>query len=395
MASSLQQIGAITATTLRSLPARWGVAVVVVICLAGVSGVMISMLAMADGLERTYRSAGRPDRVIVLSTGETTEGTSGITRDQLPAVLNAPGLARGPDGAPLASVERYTTSTLAFAHRDGDGGLIVRGVSAGVLDVRPEARITSGRMFKAGLNELVVGRAAQQQFRGLDLGAEVSLSGVTWKVVGVLESDGSALESEVWGDVEVVMTAYHQPAYSSVLAKLVSPDAFTSYKDALTGNPALSHTPKREADYLAAQSGLLGVAMRFIGYLVASIMALGALFAAVNTMYASIEARSVEIGTLRAIGFGAAPIVASVLLEGLVLCLAGAVTGSAIAWLLFNGYTASTLAAGNTQIVFAFSVGPALMAKGVLWACVIGIAGGAFPALRAARAPIVEALRTT
>src|SRR5690242_4459845 len=146
MASSLQQIGAITATTLRSLPARWGVAAVVVICLAGVSGVMISMLAMADGLERTYRSAGRPDRVIVLSTGETTEGTSAITRDQLPAVLNAPGLARRADGTPLASVERYTTSTLAFAHRDGDGGLIVRGVSAGVLDVRPEARIASGRM---------------------------------------------------------------------------------------------------------------------------------------------------------------------------------------------------------------------------------------------------------
>jgi putative ABC transport system permease protein len=395
MASSLRQVVAITTMTLRSLPARWGVAAVVVICLAGVCGVMVSMLAMADGFEQTYRRAGRADRIVVLSTGETNDATSSITREQLPALLDAPGLARLADGTPAVSVERYTTSTLALAASGKDGNLIVRGVGPSVLEVRPEVKLTAGRLFKPGLRELIVGRAVQRQFRDIALGAELNLSGITWTIVGTFESAGTALESEAWGDVEAVMSAYNQAAYSSVLARLASPESFQVYKDALIANPALSHTPQREEAYLAAQSGVLGVAMRVIGYVVASIMALGAVFAALNTMYASIEARGIEIATLRALGFGAAPIVISVLFEGLVLCLAGGSIGGAIAWLLFNGYTASTLGNGNTQIVFAFNVSAALLAQGAIWACVIGLAGGLLPALRAARLPVVEALRTT
>jgi putative ABC transport system permease protein len=395
MASPLQQIGAVTATTLLSLPARWGGAAVVVVCLAGVSGVMTSMLAMAEGLEQTYRRAGRADRVIVMTTGETNDGSSSIARDQLPAVFDAPGLVRRADGTPAASVERYTTSTLPLAKSGEDGNVIFRGVSAAVLEVRPEVRIAEGRLFKPGLREVIVGRSVQRQFRGVEVGNEVSLSGVSWTVVGIFASDGSALESEAWGDVEAVMSAYNQVAYSAVLAQLAAPESFQAYKDALTGNPALSHTPMREDDYLASQSGILGVAMRVIGYVVASIMALGAVFAAVNTMYASIESRGVEIATLRALGFGAAPIAVSVLLEGLVLCLAGSVVGGAVAWLLFNGYTASTLGAAGTQLVFAFSVSPALLVQGAVWACVIGLLGGLPPALRAARLPVAEALRTT
>jgi putative ABC transport system permease protein len=395
VASSLQQISAVTGTTLRSLPARWGIAAVVVVCLAGVSGVMTSMLAMAEGLEETYRRAGRADRVVVMTTGETNDGSSAITRDQLPALLNAPGLARLADGIPAASVERYTTSTLPRAKNGEDGNLIFRGVSPTVLEVRPEVRVAEGRLFSPGLREVVVGRSVLRQFRGVALGQALSLSGVTWTVVGVFEAGGTALESEAWADVEAVMSAYNQAAYSAVLARLASPDAFQAYKDALTGNPALSHAPIREDDYLASQSGILGTAMRVIGYVVASIMALGAVFAAVNTMYASIESRGVEIATLRALGFGAAPIVVSVLLEGLVLCLAGALAGGAIAWVLFNGYTASTLGAGGTQLVFAFRVSPELLSQGALWACLIGLVGGLPPALRAARLPVAEALRTT
>ena len=394
MASSAQQVAAVTATTLRSLPARWGIATVVLVCLAGVSGVMTSMLAMAEGLEQTYRRTGDASRVVVLSTGEISDATSSIAREQLPAVLQAPGLARFADGTPAASVERYTTSTLALARSGEDGNLIVRGVSPRVLEVRPEVRIAGGRMFKPGLRELIVGRNAQRQFKGLDLGNEVSLSGASWTVVGTFDSGGAALESEAWGDVEAVMSAYNQGAYSAVLARLESPGAFQAYKDALTGSPALSQVPQREADYLAAQSGVLGVAMRFVGYVVASIMALGALFAAANTMYASTEARGVEIATLRALGFGAAPSVCSVMLEGLVLCLAGALTGGAAAWLLFNGYTASTIGgATGTQLVFTFRVSAGLLFTGAMWACAIGLAGSLFPAIRAVRAPIAEALR--
>lgn len=394
MASAARQVVAVTLTTLRSLPARWGIAAVVLVCLAGVSGVMVSMLAMAEGLEQTYRRAGDPARVVVLSTGETSEAASSITREQLPALLGSPALARLADGTAAASVERYTTSTLELARSATDGNLIVRGVSVHVLEVRPEVRIESGRMFKAGLRELIVGRAAARQFKHLAVGNEVSLSGVNWTVVGIFASEGTALESEAWADVEVVMSSNHQTAYSAVLARLASPERFEEYRDAITANPALSHTAQREADYLAAQSGVLGVAMRFLGYVVATIMALGALFAAANTMYASTEARGIEIATLRALGFGAAPIVCSVLLEGLLLCLSGALAGGAIAWLLFNGYTASTIGgATGTQLVFTFHVSAKILLTGAAWACAIGFAGSLFPAIRAARAPVAEALR--
>ncbi len=388
---------ALLGMNLQSLPARWGVAAVVVICLAGVSGVMVSMLAMAEGFEQTFVRAARADRVIVLTTGETFESGSSIGRDQLALLLQAPGLARLADGKPAASVERFTTSTLPLARSPGrDGNLVLRGVSKEVFAVRPEVRLAAGRMFTPGLRELVVGRSAQRQFDGLALGKEVSLSGVVWRVVGEFQSSGSALESEAWGEVEVVMNAYNQSGYSSVTALLDSPAAFATYKAAVTGNPLLSHTPLREADYYAAQGGTLSTAMRVIGYVVASIMGLGALFAAINTMYASIEARGVELATLRALGFDGPTLVVSVLIESVLLCGVGALLGGALAYLMFNGYTVSTISSGSfSQVSFAFSVSPALLLQGAIWAAVIGLAGGLLPALRAVRVPITEALRAT
>lgn len=390
------RIWVVTLMNLRSLPARWGVALVVVICLAGVSGVMVSMLAMAEGFEKTFSSAGRSDRLVVLSTGENYESGSSISREQAQLLLSTPGLARGPDGKPRASLERYTISALPMRNRGEDGNLIVRGVGASVMAVRPEVTLTAGRMFTSGLRELIVGRSAQRQFAGLELGREVNLSGVVWTVVGVFESHGNALESEAWGDVEAVMPAYNQGSYSSLTALMQSAASFQTYKDAVTSNPALSHIPLREPEYYAAQSNTAAKVMRVIGYVVASIMALGALFAAVNTMYASIEARGVEIATLRAIGFDGFPIVISVLLESVVLCGAGALLGGALAWGLFNGYTVSTInASGFSQVMIAFSVSSALLLQGAVWACAIGLLGGLFPALRAARLPIVEGLRAS
>jgi putative ABC transport system permease protein len=388
---------AITGMNLKSLPARWGTAIVVVVCLMGVTGVLVSILGMAQGFDRAFGAAGRADRVVVLSTGQNSELNSSISREQAPLLMDAPGFARDGDGKPLAMLERYTISDLPNARTGADESLIVRGVSANVLRVRPEARVTEGRLFSPGLREIVMGRATVGRFKGLAPGREVELSGIIWRVVGVFEESGSAHESEVWADVEAVMTAYNQDSYSVLVGMLASDASFQVLKDAITANPKLSHTPLREPAFYAQQTGVVSGAMRVLGYFVGVIMAIGALFAAIDTMYASVEVRSVEIATLRALGFEATPIVMSVLLECVVLCATGALIGAGIAFAAFNGFTASTVGGGGpgTRVAFQFSIGPDLLVQAIVWACVIGLVGGLMPALRAARMPIVEALRET
>ncbi|MGQ0586817.1 MAG: ABC transporter permease [Gammaproteobacteria bacterium] len=389
----LARILAVTALNLRTLPARWGVAAVIVVCMAGVTGVMVSMLAMAEGFQRTYATSGHADRVVVISSSENFEGSSTITRDQAAALQGAPGLRRLADGAAAVSLERYAVSALKM--RSGrDGNVVVRGVGPRVLEIRPEVQLIAGRMFEPGLRELIVGRGAADQFEGLAPGGTVVLSDVAWRVVGTFAAGGGALESEAWSDAEVVMAAFDLTSYSSMIGLLESAGSFELCRDTIAGDPRLQHIAQRETDYYANQTGILGRAMRAIGWLVASIMGLGALFAAVNTMYASIESRSVEIGTLRALGFQGLPVVASVMLESVALCLLGAVVGGAGAWLLFNGHVVSTVnGASFTQIAFAFAVTPALLAQGTALACLVGLLGGLPPALRAVRTPIVEALR--
>ena len=389
----LARILAVTALNLRTLPARWGVAAVVVVCMAGVTAVMVSMLAMAEGFRKTYAETGRTDRAVVLSSGEVFEGSSSIARDQAALLRDAPGVRRLPDGRPAVSLERYAVAG-ATMRKGGEGNVVVRGVGPQVLEVRPEVRITAGRMFTPGLRELIVGRGAASQFEGLEPGRTVTVSDAQWAVVGTFEAGGGALESEAWGDAEVVMGAFDLAQYSSMTALLESAEAFAAFRDFVTANPQLKHTAMREPEYFEGQTGILGAGMRAIGYLVAAIMGLGAVFAAVNTMYASIESRSVEIGTLRAIGFEGAPIVVSVLLESIALCLLGAVLGGALAALVFDGRVISTANGMSfSQIAFAFAVGPALLAQGATLACAIGLLGGLPPALRAARMPVVEALR--
>jgi putative ABC transport system permease protein len=370
---------AITGMNLKSLPARWGAAAVVVVCLVGVTGVLVSMLGMARGFEQTYGRAGRADRVVVLSNGEHSELASSITREQAPLLTSAPGFARDADGKPLAMLERYTVADLPNARTGEDESLVLRGVGGNVLRVWPETRIVDGRMFSPGLREIVIGRALIGRYRGLALGHEIQISDVTWTVVGIFQDGGSAHESEAWADVDALMPALSQDSYSTLVGTLQSAGSLQELKDAITSNPSLSHTP-----------------MRVLGYFVAVIMAIGAVFAAIDTMYASVEARSVEIATLRALGFEAAPIVMSVLLECVALCATGALIGGAIAFVLFNGFTASTVGGGSpTRVAFTFSIDAALLAQAVLISCVIGLLGGLMPALRAARMPIVEALRET
>ncbi len=387
---------AITGMNLRSLPARWGTAIVVVVCLTGVTGVLVSLLGMAHGFEKAFGAAGREDRVVVLTTGQNTDLDSSVTREQAPLLLSAPGFARDKDGKPVAMLERYTISDLPSVRDGRDESLILRGVGANVLRVRPEAHLVEGTMFSPGLREIVIGRATVGRFKGLALGRDVELSGVIWKVVGVFEEGGSAHESEAWGDVEAVMTAYNQDSYSALVGMLELEKSFQVLKDAITSNPKLSHTPVREPAYYAQQGGVVSGVMRVLGYFVAVIMAIGAVFAAIDTMYASVEVRSVEIATLRALGFEATPIVMSVLLECVVLCAVGALIGGAIAFAAFNGFTASTIGGGTgARVAFQFSIGADLLVQAIVWACVIGVLGGLMPALRAARMPIVEALRET
>lgn len=389
------QILAITGTSLRSVPQRWGASLVVVLGIAGVVGVMVSVLAMAEGFDRTFASAGRSDRVVVLRNGETSGTASAISREQVPVIMDAPGLARDSEGKPLASVEKVIIATLPEKATGNETNVVIRGVSGQAYKVRPEVKIVEGRAFTPGLRELIVGRGAHGQFAGLELGAEVPLNDTTWTIVGLFETGGTVHESELWGDVELVLAAYSQTGmYAAITAMLQSEHSFITYKDALITNPVLTHYPQRETEYYEAQSARLGGMIRGFGYAVAVIMALGALFSAVNTMYAAVKARTVEIATLRAIGFRGTPIVISVLLEAVVLCAAGGVLGGALAWAVFNGYSVSTLNQGTfTQVAFNFYVSERLLIQGLVWSCAIGLLGALLPALRAARLPVVDALR--
>jgi len=392
----LRQIVSVTSASLSGLPQRWGAAAVVVVGIAGVVGVMVALLAMAQGFERVFTQAGRPDRVIVMRGGDDNGRASALTRDQVPIVLSAPGFRRAADGTPLASPLKFMTSAMNDRTTGEELNVLLRGAGGPVAQVWPELKLVEGRWFEPGKRELIAGRAAQRQFAGLDVGRSVEMANGAWTVVGVFEAPGTVYESELWGDVEMVFAGYSITGqFSSVVGLLESDAAYQALADAITTNPSLSHVVKREPEYYATQTGVLGTLMVTLGYVVASIMALGALFSAVNTMHAAVKARSVEIATLRAIGFSALPIVLSVLLESVVLCLAGAALGGGLAWLLFNGFSISTLSGDSfNQVAFAFHVDARLLATAAAWACAIGLLGGLFPALRAARLPVAEALRS-
>jgi putative ABC transport system permease protein len=391
----LKQIAGVTGTNLRSLPARWGASLVVIVGIAGVVGVMVSILAMAEGFRTVFTQAGRPDRVIVMRGGDDNGMSSALTREQLPTVLSAPGFRRGADGKPLASPQKFMTSQIIERKTGEEVNVLLRGVGGPAAEVWPEIRVVEGRWFSAGKRELIAGRSAQATFEGLSVGNSVEMSNGPWTVVGIFEAPGTVYESELWGDVEMVFAGYSITGqFSSVIGLLESDAAYQTLSDAITTNPTLSHVVKREPEYYAAQTGVLGQLMLTLGYGVAAIMALGALFSAVNTMHAAVRARAVEIATLRAIGFSGVPIVLSVLVESMTLCAIGALLGGALSYLVFNGYTISTLGGQNfNQVAFAFRVSPGLVLQGIEWAVAIGLLGGLAPAIRAARLPVAEALR--
>lgn len=387
-----RQAASVTKVGIGTLSQRIGSSLVIVIGIAGVVGVLVALLAMGEGLKATLNSGGRDDTAIVLRGGSVSESQSVLVRDDVDAIEQAAGIAHDASGKPIASAELVVAASLPLRGSQDDGSAQLRGVDEGAWVLRPDLKIVQGRKFHPGMRELVVGEAAQRQFTGLDLGHDVKLGNQVWKVVGVFQSDG-AWNSELWADRQTVASAYRRGnSAESVLVKLAGPDAFAKFKAALAANPRLKVEASTTRAYFAKQSEGLSKIIRVVGLTVGIIMAIGALFGALNCMFAAVASRAREIATLRAIGFRGTPVVVSVMLETMLLALAGGVLGALIVWLIFNGYHASTLS-GFTQLMFKFRVGPDLIWMGLKWALAIGFVGGLFPAMRAARLPVTTALR--
>lgn len=391
--SVISQISAVTVMNLRSVPQRWGASMVIVVGIAGVVAVLVSMLAMAVGFTQTVKGTGRADRVIILRGGSGSELSSTLSRDTVATIKDAPGIKRDGAGQPILSADVSVMVNLPKKGETSAANVALRGVGRAIFELRPEIKIVDGRAFQPALRELIVGRSAQVQFQGLDIGSRLQIRGTEWTVVGVFTSNGDSHESELMADAETVQAAYRRNGFQSASLLLDTPDSFTTLKDALTTNPTLSVDVLREPEYYAQQSDRLGKLLFFVSYVVGGIMAVGALFGALNTMYSAVSTRSLEIATLRAIGFGGSAVVISVLAEAMVLALAGGLIGAGVAWLAFNGHAVSTLGGNFTQVVFPLTVTPQLVWLGITWACTVGILGGLFPALRVARLPVATALQ--
>ena len=390
--SAMSQITSISAMNLRSVPQRLGSSFVIVIGIAGVVAVVLSVLAMAIGVLSTISNTGRTDRAIVVRAGSASDLSSVITRDQGLTIMDAPGVKKDASGQAIASADTLTVVDLPTSDGSSWANVSLRGVGPKLMALRPETKVIAGRMFKPAVHELIVGKKAVSQFPSLQIGKRIKVMASEWEVMGVFES-GDQRESEIYGDAETVMSAIRRNAYQPVTVLLESPGSFETFKTALTTNPQLQVEVKRESEYFADQSKTLTQVLSVIAYVVGGIMAVGALFGALNTMYTAVSTRGKEIATLRALGFGATPVVISVFVEAVALALLGAALGSLAAWLFFDGHIVSTSGGGVAQIVFALTLTPGLIAVGVIWAFVIGLVGALFPAVRAARLPVATALR--
>jgi putative ABC transport system permease protein len=390
--SALSQITSISAMNLRGVPQRLGSSFVIVIGIAGVVAVVLSVLAMAIGVLSTISNTGRTDRAIVVRAGSASDLSSVITRDQGLTIMDAPGVKKDAAGQSIASADTLTVVDLPTSDGSSWANVSLRGVGPKIMALRPETKIIEGRLFKPAVHELIVGKKALSQFPALQVGKRIKVMTSEWEIVGVFAS-ADQRESEIYGDAETVMSAIRRNAYQPVTVLLESADSFETFKTALTTNPALQVEVKRESEYFREQSKTLTLVLSVIAYVVGGIMAVGALFGALNTMYTAVSTRGKEIATLRALGFGATPVVISVFVEAVILALIGAVLGSIAAWLFFDGHIVSTSGGGVAQIVFALTLTPGLIVVGVAWACVIGLVGALFPAVRAARLPVATALR--
>jgi putative ABC transport system permease protein len=375
-----------------SLPQRWGASSVIIVGIAGVVGVLVAMLAMGEGFEATLKQTGNDTTAIMLRGGSQAETNSVINRDQAPLIGSLPGVAKDAQGRAMMSAELSQVVNLPTASTGEDANAQFRGVSDAAWAIRPQIKLIEGRKFNVGVREIVVGQGAKGQYRGLDVGKTIRLGNQDWTVVGVFAA-GDAFDSELWTDIETLSSAYDRRAYQSVTVVLDGKDGFNQLKAALDNDPRLKLDVQTTRDYYSKQTEMLTNLIRILGMVIGTIMAVGAVFGALNTMYAAVAGRAREIATMRAIGFRGLPVVMAVMLETMLLALLGGVLGGLIAWAIFNGYSVATLGSNFSQVVFQFKVSPELLWSGLKWALGIGLVGGLFPALRAARLPITTALR--
>jgi putative ABC transport system permease protein len=392
----LSQVLSVTLFNLRTIPERKGAAIAAAVGIAGVVAVLVGVLSIAEGFRAAMAVTGAEDVAIVLRSSADAEMTSGLSREETRLISDAPGIIRTTDG-PLASSELFVIINLPKRSTGTDANVPLRGVEKAGTVVRGDFKIIEGRKFELGRNEVIVGAGAARAFAGLDVGKSIRVGQNEWQVVGIFTGGSGSAESEIWTDAAVLQPAYNRgDSFQSVYAKLTSPDAFQQFKDALTTNPQLKVKVLRQSEFLADQSSMLTSFIQNLGVMIAGLMALGALFGALNTMYSAVAARTREIATLRALGFGSGPIILSILFESLTLALIGGSVGAAAAYFAFDGFKAATINWQTfSQIAFAFAVTPPLLVNAIIWAAVIGLMGGFFPAIRAARLPIASALRET
>jgi putative ABC transport system permease protein len=380
---------------LRSVKARWTSAIVAVLGIAGTVGVFVAMLSLARGFKATLVSSGSADNAIVMRAGATSEMTGGVAIDAVKIIQDAPGIARGADGGPLVTAEVVLVAPIPLISTGTDANVQVRGVSKNVLEIRNKVKIVQGRMFQPGLNEVVVGKNANTSYSGLTVGNTIGLGNVKWQVVGVFDAGGSSFDSEIWADAHLLGPAYNRPDtfFQSVTVHLASPNSLQQFKDAVSSDPRLNVDVSREIDYYSKQSTRLTTLITVLGGLIAFIMAIGAIFGALNTMYSAVAERGREIATMRALGFGGPSVVFSFVVEALFIAFVGGLLGCLVV-LPLNGLTTGAMNLQTfSHLAFAFKITPELLVKGVIFALVMGFVGGLLPAVRAARRPVAQALR--
>ena len=391
----LRQTLAVLALNLRTIPSRLSSSAVAIIGIAGVVVVFVSVLSIAAGFSAAMQGSGSPSRALVMRSGADSEMTSGIDGPDADVIRQAPGIRRV-GNTPMVSAELYVIIDLPKrATPDAPANVPLRGIEPTGVTLREEVSLVEGRMFEFGTNEVIVGRAASGQFVNLDVGSTVVSGQNQWHVVGIFEADGGVAESEIWADARTLQGVYRRGnTYQSVLAQLDSSDSFGMFRDWLTTNPQLNVMVRRENEYYAGQSQAMTTLIRTIGFSIAALMGIGAVFGAILTMYTAVATRAREIATLRALGFDTGAVLVSVLAESLVLGAIGGVIGGLGAYVFFNGYQTSTMNFQTfSQVAFAFLVTPELLGMGLFYALLMGLVGGLLPAIRAARLPIASALR--
>ncbi len=392
--SFIRQVLLVTNMNLRSVLERSGSSLVIIVGIAGSVAVMVSLLAMAEGLSSTISSTGEMDRVIILRDGSSSELSSGVAMTELDTVSSSPGI-KSIDGEPMIAAELFAIIDLKKKGAESTSNLPIRGVQPASFRIRPEVNVIEGRNFTTGTAEIIVGKGANNQYEGLEIGDQIKVRDSFATVVGIFSSNGDVHESEIWADLATAQGLFRRGASaSSMILKLDSPDSFNEVGLFVESYPNLELKVQSESDFYENQSSGADL-IKVFGQVVGYIMAIGAVFAALNTMYSAVSTRLVEIGTLRALGFKGTTVLLALLIEALLLATIGGLLGGAIAYILFNGYTVSTLAGASfSQTAFAFAVTGEIIQQGLTLALVVGFIGGVFPAWNAARRDITEALRS-